>query len=355
MAVTTISSANRIDQWADDYFVEYIRSSRFSKYMGTSENSIVQTIEDLAKKRGDDITISLLRRLSGAGVTGDNTLEGNEEALLNYGHKITVDQLRNGVVVGNMEQQKSKIDIANAGKAALKLWSMEQLRDDIIEALYSANVDGSTAYASCSEANKDAWLAANSDRVLFGAAKSNNATNDHSAALLLVDGTTDILSPAIVSLAKRMAKTASPHIRPVITGEDEEWFVLFCNSYCFRDLKSHATMTQANREAWTRGKDNPLFTDGDLLYDGVIIREVPEIGVLSGVGTSSIDVAANFLCGAQALGVAWAQRPKPVFDERDYGNLMGVGISEIRGVDKLMNNSIQHGLLTVYCAAVADT
>lgn len=356
MANSTVAAANKVDQWCDKYFKEYVRDSRFKRYMGADMNKPVQMIEDLTKKRGDDVTISLVTRLSGNGITGDNTLDGNEEALGNYGHKLTVDQLRNAVTIGNMEQQKSKIDFLEAARPMLKLWSMEKLRDEIIAALYSANVDGSTAYGSCSEAQKDAWLAANSDRVLFGAVVSNNASNDHSAALANCDTTADILSPTIVSLSKRRALQADPHIRPIRVGEDEEWFVMFVSSLAFRDLKNNSTMVAANREGWTRGKSNPLFSDGDLIWDGVIIREVPEITAISSVGASSADVTPCFLCGAQAVGVAWAERPKAIFKtETDYGNLKGVGISEIRAVDKLMYNSIQHGLHTTYVATAADT
>jgi hypothetical protein len=122
-----------------------------------------------------------------------------------------------------------------------------------------------------------------------------------------------------------------------------------------RDLRSDSTMQAANRDAMERGKNNPLFTPGDLLWDGVIIREVPEIGVIEDVGASTIDVAANFLCGAQAVGLAYAQRSTPIFDEFDYGNLKGTGVKCIRGVEKLMFQSgVQHGVVTVYSAAVAD-
>ena len=32
--------------------------------------------------------------------------------------------------------------------------------------------------------------------------------------------------------------------------------------------------------AWDRGSDNPLFTAGDIMYNGVIIREMPELPIL---------------------------------------------------------------------------
>ena len=355
MANTTVDTANQVEQWERKFFKEYVRENRFNRYMGMDENSVIQLLMKLGGSPGIELTISLVTRLSGAGVTGDSTLEGNEEALSNYGHKIEVNQRRNAVAVGNFEQKKTHIQLLDAAKTMLKLWAMEQLRDDIIRAMQSPNVDGTTAYASTSEGDKDTWLAANSDRVLFGAAKANNSGNDHSASLLNVDSSTDVLQPTMLSLAKRMARDADAHIRPVRVKEDEEWYVLFANKWAFRDFKASSDYQQASRDAELRGRDNPLFRDGDLVWDGVIIREIPEIPVIAGVGDSGIDVAPNFLCGAQAVGVAWAERTKAIKDEFDYDNLMGVGVAETLGVEKLVYNNKQHGLLTLYTAGVADS
>jgi ribonuclease PH len=45
--------------------------------------------------------------------------------------------------------------------------------------------------------------------VVFGAAKSNASSNDHSAALANCDTTADKLTPDAISLMKRMAKQAN--------------------------------------------------------------------------------------------------------------------------------------------------
>jgi len=220
MAVTTVSADLQIDVWSKGFFAEMVRANRFAKVMGTNENSIIQIVEDLTKQAGDDVWLALVTELDNPGITGDNTLEGNEEALLNYGVKITIDQLRNAVAVGRMERKKTKIDLLKAAEKMLKLWAMHQLKTTIIARMLSPNLDGVTAYASCTETQKDAWLAANgqgveSNRVLFGAAKSNNAGDDHSVALATVDSTTDVLNRATLSVAKRLARDSEPKIRPV--------------------------------------------------------------------------------------------------------------------------------------------
>jgi len=362
MADSQVTAALQVDQWKREMRYEYVRDSKFRRLMGKSENSPIQLVSELKEKPGDDITVGLVTRLTGSGQTGDNTLEGNEEALANYGHKITIDQWRHAVSRGAFEQKKTFFDLLKAGKVMLKKWAMNKLRDDIITAMYSANVDGSTAYGSCTEANKDAWLDANSDRILYGALKSNlstsapagGATYDHSGSLGAVDSTDDIFTPTLLSLMKRMMKTADRHITPTSVNDKGEWFIALAPSLCFRDFKNDSTMTQANREAMARGKDNPLFTDGDLVYDGVIVKEVEEITPLSGVGAGSIDVAPIFFLGAQAVGIGEGKEASPIRNVRDYGNRVGVGIAGMRGIDKLMHNDIQN-MGTLWCAAVADT
>jgi len=240
-----------------------------------------------------------------------------------------------------------------AARDQLQNWAMSSLRDDVITALGS--IDG-TAYGSASESAKDAWLANNSDRVLFGDAIGNGGYTDHSADLATVTASMT-LGAAEVSLMKRIAKNADPHIRPMRVNNQagREYFVLFTDSRCFRDLKLDSTIAQANREARPRDVDsNPIFQDGDLIYDGVIIREIPEIASLGGVGAASAAVSPAYLCGAQAVGVAWGQEPRSTTDTRDYGFYRGVGIEEARGVEKMVFNSVQHGVVTGYFGAAAD-
>ena len=311
MADTSVAEGLTVQQWDDKYFREYLGWNKFAKYMGTNENSIIQVKEDLTKKKGDSMTFSLVNRLSGAGVTGSSTLEGNEEAMETRSHKLTVDQIRNAVRVPVLDEQFSAISLRNAAKPVLQDWSMESMRDGIVDALGSIL---GVVYGSATEANKDIYITDNNDRNLFGAVVGNYSAGDHSASLLNIDNTADKLDSGMISLAKRRAKLASPKIRPIRVREagDEEWYVLLCNSLCFRDLQADTVIQQANREARARGVSNPLFTGGDLLFDGVIIREIEEIAVDSGAGAGAIDVAPNYLVGAQAVGVGYAMRSNTV-------------------------------------------
>lgn len=355
MTATTLATASQVQKWDSQFFAEYVRDTGFLPYMGTGTNTVINVKKELASG-GKTINIPLITRLKGAGVTGGTALEGAEEALGNYNHSISIDWKRNGVLLTKDQEHYTEMDLRRAARDQLKNWAMDGLRSDVIAALRSIN---GVAYGSATEAQKDAWLDGNADRVFFGTSKTlattapaGGATNDHSATLATI-ASTETLSYALVSYAKRIAKTADPHIRPMRVTGGREYFVMFVNSLAFRDLKTN--MATINLDGRPRDVDsNPIFQDGDLIYDGVVIREIPEIPVLTGVGTSLADVSPVFLCGAQALGVAWGQEPTSKTDTRDYGFHHGVAIEEARGVSKMVFNGKDHGLVTGFVATAAD-
>jgi len=380
MAETTARSGLTPQQWDDQFFTECVRENRFKVYQGTDENAIIHMKEDLTRKPGDRVTFAAVRALGG-GVTGNTVLEGNEAELDSRSMAVRVAPLRNAVVMTEWDEQKSAIDLRMAARPGLRNWAMEKYREDIISALKSVpNAAGvMVGWDVATAAERNAWLVDNADRVLFGAAVANGVSNVVATGLLTLDNTADKLSAATLSLAKRQAQAARPRIKPMRTRKgDQEWFVLFANPRSFRDFSLDPVITQANRDARERNVDtNPLFTGGELVWDGVIVREIPEMGlpltadattvgqtggILVGQGAGGIDVGFNFLVGAQALGAAWARRLKSTTDVRDYGFRHGVGVQEIRGIEKLMFGKgttdtadlVQNGVFTMFNAAVAD-
>lgn len=366
MAETTLATALEKQKWISQYMAEYVRESGFAGYMGKAASSIIVAKYELQEEAGKTINIPLITRLKGAGVTGNGTLDGSEESLGNYNCGISIDWRRNGVRVPKSTSYKTEIDLLNAARDMLKTWESEQLRSDIIKALASVatGADATVNLDASAAADRNAFAAANADRLLFGALVSNYSAT-FATALLNVDTAADKCSASMMSLAKRMAKLADPHIRPYKSKVGQEFYVAFHGSRTFRDLKADSVITQANRDARPRDvENNPLFQDGDLIYDGVLHREVPEIDAvvstgtynLNGAGASACDVRPVFVCGQQAAAVAWGQEPTPRTDNlKDYQFRPGVAIEELLGVKKLAFNGKQNGMVTVFAAAAADS
>lgn len=364
MSQTYAASGLTPQIWDDEFFRDYVRSSRYRRYMGTDEASIFQLKEDLTKKKGDSVTFALVNELVGNGVTGNSTLKGNEERLGSRSHRVYVDVLRHAIAVDDWDVQKSVIDLRNAAKVQLREWAMKKLRDACTNAL--GQIDG-VNFTSSTVAQRDTWALNNSDRILFGDTTANYSATFATGTFAV--SAAESLTPGILSLMKRMAQAASPKVKPIMVKEmDQEWYVVFVGPRAWRDLtEDNPTtniLTLANRDARVRGVDNPLFTGDSLVWDGMILREIPEIAALeSSLSSTGVSIEPVYLCGAQAVGIAWAQRTKSTTDTDDYEFLHGVGVQEIRGVEKLRFGSAagadtttpkDHGIVTAFVGAAAD-
>jgi len=359
MANTLAIAGLTPQQWDDKFFTNYIQKNRFSSEFGTSENSIIQVKQDLTKSHGDTITFALANRLTGAGRTGRELLEGFEEDLTTRSFTLTATQRRHAVLVSDYDQQLSAISLREAGRSTLQTWAHEDTRDRIITALGSIN---SVAYGTATEVQKDAWIVDNADRVQFGKLVSNSNV-DHSVALATIDNTDDKFTSAAASVMKRLCLTASPKIRPIMSeSTGRRYYKVYCPSLVFRDLKNDSTIQQAQRDVQLRMQNEKLFKGGDIEWDGMIFCEIDDIGVLSGVGAGSIDVAPVYFCGAQALGYAIAKRWQSVENTTDYTDKKGIGIREFGNFGKMTFGTgssdtadlKDHGMATGYFAAVAD-
>ncbi len=361
MSTTQTPSDLQLTKWRQQYFLEYVRESGFKPYMGASSEgptSVIHTAMEL-KPKGKTVTIPLVGRLTSSGVVGNTRLSGAEESLGKHSHSITIQYRRNAIEFSAQDEHYDASNAMDAARPLLKQWSTEKLRDDIIDALHSVTFSGAQCATVTAPLNSwniqststqnNTWRAANTDRTLFGKLVANNAT-DFATSLATLDNTDDKLTAAAVSVMKRLAKTCDPHIRPIRTNTEDgrEYYVMFTGSSTFRDLKADSTIVSNNRDARSRegnGMDkNPLFQDGDLIHDGVIIREIPEFPTIT--NTNSIVCGGAFLCGAQAIGAAWGQEPMPTTKkEDDYGHFTGVGITEMIGVNKIMR---KHGVLGTF-------
>jgi hypothetical protein len=377
MAETILASGSVKQIWIDKYFEEYVRVSRFLPYMGAGYNMPIVTKYELEQEAGKTINIPLLLRLKSQGVYNNGILAGKEDAIGNYNQPISVQYVRNAVTVPASTQYQTEINLLNAARPLLRTWSAENLRDWIIKVGMSSAIDANVGYPlvqiidvdgnvirpAATPTQKNNWLTANNDRILFGNAISNTVAGNFASSLASVT-TAMKMTVNIAMLAKELAQLADPHIRPfqVDDSEGREYFVMFLGQRSFRDLQNDTAMIAANRDARAREGNsmnkNPLFQDGDLLYDGIIFRQVPEIttiltksAVLATAGATSNPVEPYFLCGAQAACIAWGQQPTPITDLLpDYRFRPGVAIQELRGVEKLFFNNVQQGMVSGFVA-----
>ncbi|UXO93927.1 major capsid protein [Pseudanabaena phage Pan3] len=354
MADTTPATGLVVQQWEDKFFQEYLHDGGFKALMGTDENAVIQVKEDLSKKAGDSITIALVNRLNNAAVTGASTLEGNEEDMTSRSLRIYVDKRRNAVRIAEISEQRSAISLRNAARATLLDWAMEDTRDLIIEALGSLN---GTRFVDRTAAIADAWLVDNLDRVYFGAGVGSGT--DLSADLAQLDTSADLFNVAALDGMILKAKTCNPKIRPMRDpGNGKRYYVAFANPHAFKNLRDSMDNEYLSNTV-VQMQASKLFEGGDLMWNGVIVKETDNIPIYENLGAGgTAEVTPVYLCGAQALAVAYAKRWKTVTEEFDYGDKYGVAVDGIYGVRKIIFGSgsgdtddlKDHGVVTGFFA-----
>ena len=291
------------EAWAKETWQAAMKNLFFSKFMGNDANSIVQVKEDLKKDKGDNITIPLLMKLKGAGVTGDNKLEGNEEEMIYRDFNISIDQLRNAVrLAGKMEEQKTSLNMRTDAKTSLSTWMSETLDAMFFDALTAAPT---------------------ADRVIFGGSSTaENALTE-----------TDVFSTALIGKAKRIASTdKNAKIRPIkINGGN--YYAMVIDPWQARDLRNDEKWINAQKDAANRGPDNPIFTGALGMYEGVVVHENEQC-IRTATGASGIKVGHALFLGAQAAVMAVGADPFWEEDEFDYHNQVGFAYGRIMGIKK---------------------
>ncbi len=387
MAATVTQSNNKLIVFRKEIFREYVRENLFSPYMGTDINSIIRVIPDLdkgGKQGGEQINVPLMARLQAQAIAS-GPLVGNEEALDNYGMRLWIDWARNAVTINNAEEQKSSIDLFAEAKPMLVDWGKELQRDEICDAFYALPSQSSPAglgsnngqrvngvlFDAATAAQRNTWITDNADRIQIGSSNASNLVAGNFASSMTNITTGMTLSGALLMTMKRRAKKANPRIRPFkLKDNGTEWFVTFVGQEQFRDAANDTDIKTANQNSRAREQQgymkNPIFVDGDLLYNGIIIREVPELSLRLPVfyqtagASATTQVAPAFMCGQQAQAWCWGKMPTPTFrKEDDYQYIRGAGIKMAYGIGKLAkltpaNNFKEWGIMTGFFAAVAD-
>lgn len=372
MAEVVLNNGLARQQWINKYLTSYVRISGFKPYMSTRSNAIIRVRNEFKNEAGDVINIPLILELQGRGVIGSEVLEGNEEEMGQENDQLRVNWRRNGVVVPKSTQFRTEIDLLNAARERLVKWSATSLRTDIISAFKSviipgtADADGflladsAVSYETSTAGQRNTYLQNNNDRMLFGIDYANSSSGNWATSLGNVDATNDRMSAQVIDMAKAQAKQTTNNlngisINPYMVDDDagRDWFVMFMGSRAFYQATRDPIIAQADRDARERGVDtNPIFQGGDRIYNGVILREIPELTPIPGAGAAGVDVDRSFLCGTSALAIGYGQDPTPRTDkDRDFQFRPAVAIEELRGQKKTSYRGTNFGTVEVFTAA----
>jgi N4-gp56 family major capsid protein len=330
--------------WGKKAFYDAVKPTLFGKLMGTSDTAIVQIKDELNKEAGDRVRFRLRALPSGAGRTGEETLEGYEEGLTFHNFDLTIDTMRHAHKVSlNMSQQRANFDLRTEAKDAQSEWWEERIDSYFIRVL-----SGDTTLPGVW-----AGTAPSTNRIIYGgdATAKNN-----------VDAT-DKMSLTLIDRLVEKAKLASPTMRKGRFG-GKTAYVLIMHPYQVYDLRTNTSAGQwldIQKAAMQGGKvdDNPIWSEALGVYNGVILVESTRIQTFTDYGAgANVGAARALFLGAQAACVAFGKgynfdKMKWVERKWDYEAKFAVAATMLWGMKKTVFNSEDFGVIAVDTAATA--
>ena len=365
MALTNFGTltGDQLQTWSRDFWKVARNQSFINQFAGSGSNAMVQRVTELTKNnKGTKANITLLADMTGDGITGDYTLEGNEEALRAYDISIELDQLRfANRIAGRMTDQKTVVNFREQSRDALA-YAIADRCDQLafltlsgVAYTHKNNGGLRTVVGGAVNGQELVDLEFASDVSAPTASRHRRVDGDNILAgdtTALVAGDT-LKYKHIVNL-KAYAK--DQYIRGIRGAGNQETYHMFVTPSQMANLKLDTDFIANVRNAGVRGASNSLFAgSSSLMVDGVMIHEFRHVFNTSGAttGASGNAGAAGYkwgadasvvggralFCGAQALALADIGLPEMVEDTFDYGNQSGISVGKIFGFRKPKYNS----------------
>ena len=363
MANTNFSAltSEQLTIWSRDFWRVARNMSFINQFAGSGPNAMVQRISELTQsEKGARAVVTLLADMTGDGIVGDNTLEGNEEALRAYDIVVQLDQLRfANRLSGRLADQKSVVNFREHSRDALA-YAMADRIDQLAfltmaGVSYGVKNNGSLRNTLGSGQNlSDLAFSGDVSAPTSNRHRRYDATNGIVAGDVTAVAAADSLDYKAIVQLKAYAK--DNYIRGMRGAGNEEVYHLFVSPQVMADLKLDSDFLANVRNAGIRGPNNELFSgSSSLMVDGVMVHEFRHVfntsGATSGASgnagsngykwgaNADVNGSACLFVGAQGLAMADIGLPEIVEDSFDYGNQNGISIGKIFGFKKPVYHS----------------
>lgn len=353
--------------WSMDLWRNARNQSFINRFLGKGPNSLIQHITELKKsEKGARAVITLLADLTGDGVAGDRTLEGNEEAMQTFDQVIRIDQLRHANRhEGRMADQKSIVEFRGNSRDVLAYWladRMDQLAFLTLSGVsYAKKTNGATRTGSdfpFLEFAADVAAPTANRRLRWDGTNKALIANAATSAVTATDTPMWELFVALKAYAKER------YVRGIKEDGGQETYHAFLTPQAMAKLKMDPNYMLNLRHSQERGDKNELFTGSSVKIDGIYLHEFRHVyntrGAASGSkwgASGTVDGCQILFCGAQSLGMADIGAPEWNEKGFDYENQQGISCGKILGFLKPKFGSIYEsgsvedfGAISVYVA-----
>lgn len=320
--MNTINTALIPKIWVSKIQKEGEKENWVAKLTAKDGSNVIHKNTDLVNKKGDTITFGLKMELEGDGVVDNDTLKGNEEALIVYDFSVSIHQYRQAVSSTEWDTQKPMYEQWPEIKDSLVTWYGNWQEKMFVTKMTASPTAGE--FISAASAGTEAAITAN-----------------------------DKLTCALISKAKRKAQMHDPKVIPVkVDGVDT--YIFLVGTWAARDLKADPVWIAAQQSAGVRdAMKNPIFSGAIGMWDGVAVYEWERIkNTLT--GATNANVVHNLMLGKQACCYAIGRNMWNISDSDDYGNVLGQGVAFWGSINKAIYNSKDYGVIQVMTGGAVE-
>jgi N4-gp56 family major capsid protein len=295
--------------WAKELIKEAEKQMFWKNYEGAQGSGMpIIRKDDLTKQAGDRIHVQTLSNLTGTGVTGTDTLMGNEEKLVLGQISIVPDWIRHAVAYNKDAKVKANFELRSTAMNALSYW----LANKIDAALFTQAV-------------------ANTAHIMYGGAATATASLTTGCEMSCI-----VLDRVKTALRKNLAL-------PIKTSGGNQYYVIVICADDAYYLRQDSTWKDAQLQAGPRDESNPIFTGAEGVYNGMIVR------VADNAVKSSANVSTAVAFGGEFMAVGYSALPNWNEEEQDYGFKFGVGTDVCVGTTR----AVEHNTILVKTYAPA--
>lgn len=330
------------------------------RFMGKSQNAMIQIIKELTKtEKGDQALIQLVADLVEDGVIGDNEREGNEEAMQSYSQIISLDLMTHSVKnKGKLADQRTVINFREHGRDKLSYWLAN--RTDQLAFLTLSGIGFAFQNNGAPRVNSPFPQLSFAADVTAPSGKRSLMWDGSSLQQSNTGSITNTYLPSYRMIVDLIAYAKEHYVRPLMDG-GKQYFVLLVHPGTLANLKKDPDYQRAVVAVATKaGTDSPWFTGATVTVDGAVLHEHnlvyttkgAEAGKKWGAG-GNVNGTRTLLCGAQAMGMV--DLGAPDWEEKlfQYGSQQGINVDKMLGLLKPKFHSIyddsveDHGVVAV--------
>jgi N4-gp56 family major capsid protein len=358
MAHSTIpvGDPRAVKRWSKLLAVESLTREYFGrKFIGQSDNHVIQQKSELESDAGDTISFDLSVQLRGRPVTGDQQVQGREESLRFYTDQVMIDQLRHPVSSGGrMTRKRTEHDLRMIAKDRLgEFWA--QYKDQLIFIYLSGarginedfvELPNYTGFAG------NPVQAPDSAHLVYGGSATSKATITSSDKM-----TRALIERVVTNVGMMRAVDPDAANMVPVNIEGEEHYVMLMSlvqeNHLRNDVGAGGWLDVQKAAAAAEGsKTSRIFKGGLGMINGAILHSHKSVVRFNDYGAGGNVPAARALfmgrqAGVIAYGTTDGQRMMWKEESTDYGNQMTIVAGCIMGLKKTRFNQRDFGITAV--------